>query len=445
MKSETPAFPSAVGAAPAAVCPPWRVRWIVAALAMFLVGCSRSTPPEPPRVAVEGLDRALAVLLQNQRSNVVAQPASGRAWGALGQAFDAADFSAEARTCYVRAAAFEPLEPRWPHLLGLRLLQDDFDAAVVQLNRAVELVGTNSDAPRLRLAQALVERGRLAEATLPLQALLDLQPDHPAARLEMARLRLGRGELEGLPAWLGPCLTNLHTARAAGLLLSQVRARQGQTELATELARRASALPKPYDWPDPFLREVQALRGDRQFLAEKVQSLAAQRRYEEAETALKELLSRAPEDPESLLLAGRLLLEQRKCPEAEARLREHLRVAPDSLNGLTQLGLALLCQQRWTDAVAVLEQALQRKPDFAQAHANLGLARSRTGDGAGAIRAYEEALRCSPGDPGYHVALAEELLRAGRSAEAVSHLERALALDPRNARARALRERMGAR
>jgi tetratricopeptide (TPR) repeat protein len=330
-------------------------------------------------------------------------------------------------------------------LLGLRLLQDDFDAAVVQLNRAVELVGTNSDAPRLRLAQALVERGRLAEATLPLQALLDLQPDHPAARLEMARLRLGRGELEGLPAWLGPCLTNLHTARAAGLLLSQVRARQGQTELATELARRASALPKPYDWPDPFLREVQALRGDRQFLAEKVQSLAAQRRYEEAETALKELLSRAPEDPESLLLAGRLLLEQRKCPEAEARLREHLRVAPDSLNGLTQLGLALLCQQRWTNAAAVLEQALQRKPDFAQAHANLGLARSRTGDGAGAIRAYEEALRCSPGDPGYHVALAEELLRASRFAEAVSHLERALALDPRNARARALRERMGAR
>jgi tetratricopeptide (TPR) repeat protein len=115
------------------------------------------------------------------------------------------------------------------------------------------------------------------------------------------------------------------------------------------------------------------------------------------------------------------------------------------LNGLTQLGLALLCQQRWTNAAAVLEQALQRKPDFAQAHANLGLARSRTGDGAGAIRAYEEALRCSPGDPGYHVALAEELLRASRFAEAVSHLERALALDPRNARARALRERMGAR
>lgn len=430
-------------------CPvPGRIRrsrtawWVVAVLALGLVGCSRTPPPEPPRVALEGLDRALAAVIQQGRSNVLAQPASGRAWGFLGQAFDAAEYAAEARVCYARAAAIEPGEPRWPHLLGLRLLQDDFDGAVIQLRRAVERAGTNAEAPRLRLAQALVERGLLAEATASLQALLDLRPDHPAARLEMARLRLGRGELEGLPAWLGPCLTNAYTARPAGLLLSQVRARQGQTEVATELARRASSLPKPYDWPDPFLREVQALRGDRQFLAEKVQSLAAQRRYEEAESALKELLARAPEDPESLLLSGRLLLEQRKCPEAEARLREHLRVLPDSLNGLTQLALALLCQQRWSDAARVLEQVLQRKPDFAQAHANLGLARSRTGDSAGAIQAYEEALRCSPGDAGNHVALAEELLRSSRAVSALAHLERALALDPRNPRARALRERI---
>lgn len=414
---------------------------VMVAVVMVVGGCSRRMPVEPPEVSVVGLDPVLGRMIEERRGRVMAEGGSGRAWGALGQVLDAAEFGVEAARCYARAEELEPTEARWPHLLGLRQMAEEFERGVASLERAVRLVGTNQDAPRLRLAQALLERGRTGEAKVPLRALLAIRPEHPAARLELARAEFAEGDWAEAAVWLGPCLTNPFTARPAGLLLSQVRAREGRGEVAQELARRASGLPKPFDWPDPFVQEVQALRSDRGRLAEKVGALMVQRRFEEAEELLGELMARAPEDAEVLLLSGRWYLGQRRCAEAEQRFRKSLEVEPDSLNGLIQLGLALLCQQRWMEATGVLERAVGLKPDFAQAHANLGVAYSRMGDGVKAIRAYEEALRCSPGEAGYHASLGEEMMRVGRREEAKRHLDRALELDPRQARARGLVER----
>src|SRR6185503_20262505 len=161
-----------------------------------------------------------------------------------------------------------------------------------------------------------------------------------------------------------------------------------------------------------------SLRADRQRLAEQANGFIQQQRTKEGEAALTKLLTAFPDDPEGLLLMGRLRYVERNCAEAEQWYQRHLQVQANSLNGLIQLALALLCQQRWNDGAAVLERAIALKPDFAQAHSNLGYARSRSGDSAGAIRAYRDALRCNPGDANAHLALAEELLRAGNQAEA---------------------------
>lgn len=396
-----------------------------------------------PPVPTNPLDPALRTLLETARAGVVTNhPPSAETWGRYGQALDAAQAYPEARVSYSQAARLDPTAARWPHLLGLLELQDEPEAALRHLALAVTNSATTNDAPRLRLAQALVERGRFDEARLHLDSLLGQRSNHPAARLELARIHLAQQQLAPAAEALGPCLTNPYTARPALLLLSQIRAREGQAELASTLARRAAALPKPFDWPDPYLREVQALRPDRAQQAERIQAMLAQRRFVEADAALAKLMESWPDDPEFLLLAGRSLLQQRRCPEAEQRFRAHLRVTPDSLNGQTQLALALLCQQRWADAVQVLETTVAMKPDFAQAHANLGLARSRLGDSAGAIRSYRDALRCSPGDPNPHAALAEELARTGETAEALKQAEQALAIEANHARARALRERL---
>ena len=393
-------------------------------------------------MSLTSLDPSLAHAIKSSRQTVLTRGQSADAWGHLGEAFHAAEFHAEAQTCYARAAKLDSQSARWPHLLGLLQLQNLPDAALANLNRAAELAGTATDAPRLRLAQALVERGRFREAANHLNALLSGNPGHAAARLELARIRLSENQLASAAELLQPCLTNAYTGRAAHWLLGQVRAREGNTEAATTLARQAAAMARPFDWPDPFLREVQSLRADRSKLSEQANLLLIQRRFPEAEAILTDLLKKLPEDAEALLLLGRLRIQQRRCAEAEPLFQRHLAVQTNSLNGLVQLGLALFCQQRWNDAATAFERAIALKPDFAQAHYNLGLARSQAHDPAGAIRSYREALSCSPGDAATHAALAEELLLVGSFDEALTHADRALALETNHPKAKAARERV---
>lgn len=408
--------------------------------ALVLSACSRQV--QPPAVPAVALDRQLATLIATSRQAVVMAPKSAEAWGRLGQVFQAADFFAEARVCYQKASELDGREAGWPYLLGLLQLQDQPEESLANLARAAGLAGGQADAPRLRLAQALVERGRIDEAAAQLQLLLAANPAHAAARLEMARVFLARNELERAVESLAPCATNAYMARPALLLLSQIRQRQGDASSATALARRAAAMPRPFDWPDPWLREVQGHRVDRQKLQDQANGLLIQQRLKEAGAAIDKLLNAFPDDPEGLLLLGRLHFLERRCAEAESEFRRYLTVQSESINGLVQLGLALLCQQRWEEAAVPLRAAIALKPDFAQAHYNLGFALSRAGNADGAIDSYRQALRINPGDVATHLALAEELHRAGQVALALQVLTRAAELNPNDPRITQLRERI---
>ncbi|MBX3745947.1 MAG: tetratricopeptide repeat protein [Verrucomicrobiae bacterium] len=416
-------------------------------LALLLSACGPSAPVpptepslsiprrDPPRVDTVALDPTLARSIQSGREAVLAQPHSAAAWGAFGQVLHAAEFYPEALDCYTSALDRDPASVRWRYLVGLLQLPHDPESALSHLREAAQAAAPDDPAPALRLAHALVEHGRFAEGATHLDKLLAIVPHHPAARLELARVRLAEGQLPLAAQALTPCLTNLYTARPALMLLSQIRAREGENEAAVDLARRAESMPRPPDWPDPYLREIRQLQGDRARRADRVATLLAQGRLDDAERRLAELLHEAPEDPEILLLLGRLHFQQGRCADAETRFREHLAAREDSLNGWIQLALALLCQQHWTEALPPLERAIALKPDFAQAHANLGLAHARLGNTPSAIRAYREALRHRPADAATHAALAEQLALTGDASAARNHARQALALQPELPRA----------
>lgn len=404
----------------------WRSGTVGLLMLLVLGGCGRS--PEPPATPAGLANAELSRQIETARSEVLSNRTSGAAWGRLGQCFEAAEFFPEARICYAQAEALDTGSARWPHLLGLLLLQESPEDALVQLARAVAVAEPTNDFSRVRLVQALVERGRFAEATNHLAVLLTNQATHPAARLELARVRLAEGRATEAIDLLTPCLTNPYTARPAVLLLSQCRVRVGDAPAAAALASKAATMPRPFNWPDPYSREVQNLRQDLARQVERVNSLVIQRRFDQAEELLKPLIERSSDHPEVLLVLGRVRLQQGRCDEAEAAISRHLEATPSSLNGLIQLGLALMCQSRWTDAGKVFGRAVELKPDFAQAHFNLGMARIRTGDTAGAIASLREALRCSPGDARAHSVLADALASSGQTEEAAFHRERARSL-----------------
>jgi len=414
------------------------VRWLLLSC-LLLVGCGQSPEKgiEVPVVDTSSLDAFQAGTISNSVASVRTQPESAGAWGKLGQAFEAAEFYGEAIRCYQRAVELDGASGKWRYLLALRQLQEQPEVALTNLVEAVERVPATIDAPRLRLVQAMVERGRYEEAMRHLELLLAKDGNHPAARVELARIKVARGETD-VAEVLRPAMTNSYTARAAHLLLSQARQRAGDAEGAAKLARRAAGMPGAFEWPDPYVREVQSLMAADQALSERANAFMAQGRFDEAERVLQQLVQRGPQNPEPLLLLGRLRIQQRRCAEAETFLQRHLTLRTNSLQGYVQLGLARFCESRWAEAAEAFRKATELKPDFAQAHYNLGLSLARLGDGTGAKAAYQSALRINPADANAHAAVAEEFLRAGGEsdrARAEQHATEALRIDAKNAKA----------
>jgi len=404
-------------------------------------GCSRSPDSSqkhslqsPPTVDLSTIDPSLSNTISAAVQSVQSAPNSAAAWGKLGQALHAAEFVDKAQTCYAQAIQLDPASGRWLYLLAVLQLQNDPDTALTNLIHSTQLVASTNDAPRLRLARSFIERGQYNDAVPHLEKLLATFPAHPAARLELARVKLASNEPAAAVELLQPALTNNYTAKSALLLLSQAKQRLGDTSAAS-LAARANAVPRSFEWPDPFLREVQALLSDRQNLLDRVNALIMQQRLADAEGLLNQLLSRDPDNPEAILLFGRLRIQQRRCAEAEQILNRHLTLRTNSLQGFAQYGLALFCQDKFSEAIAAFRSTIALKPDFAQAHYNLGLALSRSGNSKEALESFRNALRCQPGDAAVQAAIAEELLRLGLVADAIREADQALQLDPRQPKA----------
>ena len=408
---------------------------ILAIAGLLLAGCQR--PAEPPTVSTASLDPALASLVTESRGAVLSAVKSAEAWGKLGQALHAAEFLPEARQCYRSAAELDPRSSRWPHLLGVLELADDFESGLRHLQRAVELGGVQSGASRLRIGQALLERGRNKEAIFQLNLLVTQDTPSQAASLGLARALVAGNEMEKAATILQGI-----PSRDATMLLAQIRQRQGDAIESVRLVRLAPTLQDTQESPDPFLNEVLSLRADARSLADHANALLVQRRPADAEAIINRLLQNYPRNPEGLLLLGRLRYQQQRCGEAEEILRRHLAAQPESLNGLLQLALTQFCQQRWNEAASSLKQAVALKPDSAPAQYNLGYALLRTGDAEGGITALREAVRCDPGEARTRLALADALGRKGDFAEARRQLERVLEANPNQTTARQMLDRL---
>src|SRR6266851_9215685 len=93
-----------------------REAWLVFAFLLFVAACAgsgvlywrKTTPPDPPTVATDGLDPAVTEAIDEARAEVLKSPRSGPAWGKLAMVYFAHGYAAEARTCLHWAGRREP-------------------------------------------------------------------------------------------------------------------------------------------------------------------------------------------------------------------------------------------------------------------------------------------------------------------------------------------------
>ncbi len=140
-----------------------------------------SPPPQPPTIDLSGLDPAVAAAIALERDAVLQSPRSIDAWGRLGMVLLANQFRPEAADCFAQAERLADRDGRWPYLRALALQRSDPEAAVAELRRALDLGGDEVGPARPRLAELLLEQGRLEEADREFRLALASNPDDARA------------------------------------------------------------------------------------------------------------------------------------------------------------------------------------------------------------------------------------------------------------------------
>jgi len=230
--------------------------WLLVCLLLVLGGVAgamwwlQEPIPEPDPLPEAG-DHLVAKLLAETREQILKEPRSSRAWGEMGMALWANDFTDQAVSHFEAAEKLDPSEVRWPYFQGLILVDREPSKGLSKLRRACEL-DVRSITPRLRLAEALFAQGKLEEAAPLLEAILAEQPNHAPALLLAARVDLGRDQLPKAEKRLSAATQNPLTARAAFELLSQVLSRQGHKAQAARALAEAESYPDNKAIPDPY-------------------------------------------------------------------------------------------------------------------------------------------------------------------------------------------------
>jgi len=324
-------------------------------------------------------------------------------------------------------------------------------------------------AEALRRGIAFQEAGRLRDAERFYQAILRLQPAHPAANHNMGLLAVQAGRPDvGLPFfktalaakpdsekyWLSYlfALTEDGQPEAARQALAEGRQAGLDAAVATRLSDRLAALAASrktiraqperqallaaFDaghYAATFAMARRLLEQDPQdAFAWKALGISLVRlgRNEEALSCLEEAVARSPQDPECASALGNVLLSLGRLPEAVARYNQALAVKPDFPEARNNLGSALQRLGRLHEAVEHFLRALAAKPDFPEACNNLGNAYQAIGSLDEAVKYYRQALALRPDYAAAHSNLGNALQELDRPGEAVEHYRRALAGKP---------------
>jgi Tfp pilus assembly protein PilF len=103
-----------------------------------------------------------------------------------------------------------------------------------------------------------------------------------------------------------------------------------------------------------------------------IMALVQQRAFGLAETMMRTLSARYPNDRRVLLNLGSLLCEQGRLKEARKVLKRLTATAPDSADGWNALGVALSRERRRKDAATAFQKSLSLDPDNGYTLRNMG-------------------------------------------------------------------------
>ena len=371
--------------------------------------------------------------------SVEGNPKSAANWGEYGITLRAYRQHSEADECLRIAADLDPLDFRWPYLLGVHLAETDPSAAIVWFERATKCKNTDEgrDRVRTRLAEALLAVGRADDARVAIGRELS----SPRNRLTAARIALAVGDHRQAAEHLSEIDDQPLAARQVLLMRAEICRHLGRQSYAELLAKRAAETPEGA-WPDPLLDSIPSRDYSRGGRLDEAARLLRSGRFADAESLLRPLTFDKTDPRPFLGLAEvREAMGDRK--GALDQLTLAIQADPKNLTANYQFGLIhfQIGEQLWaekrTDAakkefqesVSWLDKALVVNPDFgkgillkgAALHRFLG----RQDDGLNLLRRF---VQLRPEASEGHLLLGQALADSGQKVAALASLSRAAEL-----------------
>lgn len=287
-----------------------------------------------------------------------------------------------------------------------------------RLTAALERKSASFAEPYVKLAMAQARIGAYDAARASLGRALDMDPDSPIARFNLAEVLRRQGQFAAAVEQYRRTLAVDPNYAKAHLGLGLVNRQQGRP--AMESFRRALQ-------SDPLLAE--ALLGLGREALER-------RPPAEAAGHFLQALRVDPDSAEANLNLGLTQARRGLQSEALAAFRQAAALDPASPEAHYNLGVALARRGRIREALEAFRQAVRLKPEDAEAHSNLGMAYSQLGRLEAAVEAFGQAVRLRPDSARGYFNLGLTQARLGRTREAIEALSQSTSLSPRNAEIR---------
>ncbi|MGC1423247.1 MAG: tetratricopeptide repeat protein, partial [Terracidiphilus sp.] len=343
---------------------------------------------------------------------------------------------------------------------NMNLLDDARDVLTEALNAQPSSLPLSS-----ALIVVLVKQVRYQDAINLAQHILDLNPSNPQAELQLFRILVLTNHIDAARP-IGPKLLaqRPHDAEVLylnGIVLRAVGDYPGAKTLLEQSVAIDPSLPNSHyelgmvlvflkDWA-PARQELEkaiamgakeaqahyqlglALRG----LGESAQAQKEFKTYQDQkasdESKLEASMKASQADDD---------MKADKVQDAIGHYKEAIAAEPNNANFKYKLALALHQAGDADGERAQLEQAVQLNPDLPGAQNELGYLLSRSGDSTGAIQHFQSAVHAAPGYVEAWVNLSAALAMAGQFPEARDAIAMALRLEPDNAQAQKLNDRL---
>jgi tetratricopeptide (TPR) repeat protein len=376
---------------------------LLSAIALFLIFAALSVTlwlaphtPEPPAPDLAEVDSEVAEAIGAARDKVRQHPDHGDVWGRLGMLLFAHDFYKEAESCFAQAEHLDPRDGRWPYLHGIILIRTDPDGGIRLLQRAVQRYGNDPLAPRLRLAETLLNQGQLDDAERELEQARKTEPHNPRVNCGLGRLAVLRGQWRSALEHLDSCTNDVHARRLAHTLRAEAWTRLDKPDEARAEQRQATEAPEDQPWPDPFVEDLFRLRRGLTVRLRKAEEMFVQKRVQQAIQLLEETARRYPQSAAVPLYQGEVWRQLGQADRAEEAFAQAVRLDPELVDGWFRLGCLQAAQSQTRAAADSFRRTIRLKPDHAVAYLHLGNCLKELGDTAAAADEFRAALRCRP-------------------------------------------------